>query len=281
MQKAGTAWLYDQLELHPDFWMPPLKELHFFDKAMDTKAADRLQRRARSDITRLNEARTSRDRRPFGERELEFVAKVGAIKGEPADLDKYAELFEGKGEQRSGDITPAYCYLPERTIAQIANAFPDLHIVLLVRDPIDRCWSALNMLVRRGGLTQEDLLNCDRLDVLLREDDVALRSYASDAWNRWSKFIPAERMSYFFFDQLIERPAELRAEIIAFLGADPGKASGARPADYNRKSDRHKLPMPDACRERLTEYFWDELLACATIFGGVASEWPHRFRVSR
>jgi hypothetical protein len=30
-QKAGTSWLYHQLTLHPDFWMPPIKELHYFD----------------------------------------------------------------------------------------------------------------------------------------------------------------------------------------------------------------------------------------------------------
>ena len=27
-QKGGTSWLYRQLEAHPDFWMPPVKELH-------------------------------------------------------------------------------------------------------------------------------------------------------------------------------------------------------------------------------------------------------------
>jgi hypothetical protein len=31
-QKAGTSWLYRQLEPHPDFWMPPVKELHYFDQ---------------------------------------------------------------------------------------------------------------------------------------------------------------------------------------------------------------------------------------------------------
>jgi hypothetical protein len=49
MQKAGTAWLYDQLETHPDFWMPPLKELHFFDKALETRAAGRLLPRVQSE----------------------------------------------------------------------------------------------------------------------------------------------------------------------------------------------------------------------------------------
>ena len=31
-QKAGTSWLYKQLSGHPDFWMPPWKELHYLNQ---------------------------------------------------------------------------------------------------------------------------------------------------------------------------------------------------------------------------------------------------------
>jgi hypothetical protein len=30
-QKSGTTWLDRNLRLHPDLWLPPEKELHFFD----------------------------------------------------------------------------------------------------------------------------------------------------------------------------------------------------------------------------------------------------------
>src|SRR5205809_6538559 len=36
-QKAGTSWLYRQLEPHADFWMPPVKELHYMDYLNRTK----------------------------------------------------------------------------------------------------------------------------------------------------------------------------------------------------------------------------------------------------
>ena len=36
-QKGGTTWLYQQLDSHPDFWMPPVKELHYFDQLSRTK----------------------------------------------------------------------------------------------------------------------------------------------------------------------------------------------------------------------------------------------------
>src|SRR5678815_3591458 len=32
VHKGGTTWLYQQFDSHPDFWMPPLKELHYFDQ---------------------------------------------------------------------------------------------------------------------------------------------------------------------------------------------------------------------------------------------------------
>jgi len=30
-QKAGTTWLFQNLRMHPQVWLPPEKEIHFFD----------------------------------------------------------------------------------------------------------------------------------------------------------------------------------------------------------------------------------------------------------
>ena len=50
-QKAGTRWLYDQLAFHPEFWMPPVKELHFFDGARPgLRKAKRLKARIDKDL---------------------------------------------------------------------------------------------------------------------------------------------------------------------------------------------------------------------------------------
>jgi len=32
VEKGGTSWLWQNLRLHPDIFMPPVKEIHFFDK---------------------------------------------------------------------------------------------------------------------------------------------------------------------------------------------------------------------------------------------------------
>lgn len=32
MQKAGTTWLAANLSKHPAVWVPPIKEIHYFDE---------------------------------------------------------------------------------------------------------------------------------------------------------------------------------------------------------------------------------------------------------
>jgi hypothetical protein len=34
-QKAGTTWLHENLSCHPDLFLPPEKELHYFDRHVD------------------------------------------------------------------------------------------------------------------------------------------------------------------------------------------------------------------------------------------------------
>src|SRR5206468_12793023 len=43
MPKAGTGWLSDQLQFHPDFWMPPVKSLHYLDLDVPEITAARRQ----------------------------------------------------------------------------------------------------------------------------------------------------------------------------------------------------------------------------------------------
>ena len=41
--RAGTTWLWTVLRQHPQIWMPPRKELHYFDRAEKYPTASHLQ----------------------------------------------------------------------------------------------------------------------------------------------------------------------------------------------------------------------------------------------
>src|SRR5690348_5733517 len=108
MQKAGTGWLYDQLDFDKSFWMPPVKELHYLDNALNRPRTmlDNMHRRGKQDLAEYNEERRQRNRRPLDERDLSFLGRALRIRGRAVDLDAYADLFQPKGDLLSGDITP-------------------------------------------------------------------------------------------------------------------------------------------------------------------------------
>ncbi|HEY4282320.1 MAG TPA: sulfotransferase [Chthoniobacterales bacterium] len=275
-QKAGTGWLYEQLRDHSDFWMPPVKELHFFDRITD--AGEALPERSvpyarkneeRIDIARLR-ARDDRDRR--------FLEQFSILWGRQApDLDQYAHLFEPKGHLISGDITPGYSILPENTIAKIVNRFPRTQVIFLARDPVERAWSQLSMYVRRGLIKRFDPNDLEQITAHLTRPEIVARSYPSETVHRWRRHVSAEHFRVFFFDDLKRDPVHLRASIVTVLGGDPKKMSDILPPDYNPKAVKQKLPLTESARTHLARFFEDELKACAVELGGPATDWAKRY----
>jgi len=77
-QKAGTSWLYRQLEPHPDFWMPPVKELHYLDQ--------------------LNRMKRFHPPRSGDERDASFLESMENLSARfYLDLESYGQLFQHKG----------------------------------------------------------------------------------------------------------------------------------------------------------------------------------------
>ena len=86
MPKAGTGWLYDQLSHHPDFWMPPVKELHYLDR---TKPLLKNSVRLLNNWVRACR-RAERNGLRWGEQESAFLEQVVSSVGEPRDVRRYA-----------------------------------------------------------------------------------------------------------------------------------------------------------------------------------------------
>ena len=257
-QKAGTTWLYQQLAAHPGFWMPPQKELHYFNE------------RGHAPIQAIPRKEDQRD--------VRFLAKLREL-GKKAwlDLPDYGQLFAAKGSLLSGDMTPAYCILPDEIIGMVLRCFPRLKVIFLARDPVERAWSQLSLGVRTGGIPAFDVTDpAEAIHHLLRPL-VILRSSPSMIAARWRRHVPADQFRVFFFDDLMRDAAGLRRSIIAFLGGDPEKASGQLRPENNVVPTVQRLPLSAEVRARIAEFFAEELRACAAELGGPAREWPSRY----
>jgi hypothetical protein len=261
VHKGGTTWLYQQLDSHPDFWMPPLKELHYFDQ---------LSRVQRSSSPRCRD-----------ERDLRFLESIKSLSAKPyIDFEHYARLFDAKGSLLSGDISPNYSTLSNKVIRQIVRYFPALKVIFLVRDPVERVWSHLTMEVRYHQIEPFDVTDIEEVNRNLLRRGMLLRSYPSAIVARWKRYVHPDRFRVYFFDDLQTNPNELRSSILDFLGADPDQRGSQVTAGRNSWAKGEKLPLTDEVRSHLAQFFKKELKTCAARLGGAARNWPARYGFS-
>jgi len=261
VHKGGTTWLYQQLDSHPDFWMPPVKELHYLDQ-----------------LSRVQRTSSPRCR---DERDLRFLESIKSLSARPyIDLENYAGLFEPKGSLLSGDISPNYSTLSNKVIRQVVGYFPNLKVIFLARDPVERVWSHLSMEVRYHQIEPFDVTDINEVSRNLLRRGMLLRSYPSAVFARWNRYVHPDRFRVYFFDDLQRNPAELRRSILHFLGADPEKPSRRVTTDQNSWAAMKKLLLTDNVRSYLAQFFKKELRICAARLGGPARDWPTRYGFS-
>lgn len=119
--KAGTTAFYSYLKQHPQVYMSPEKEPHFF--AFEGE--------------KLNFDGTA------GEQEW---INYGAI----TDVETYRQQFQGVSKQIAvGEASTLYLYIP-KTPDRIKHYVPDAKLIAMLRNPVDRAYSAF-LYQRRDG----------------------------------------------------------------------------------------------------------------------------------
>ena len=240
--------------------MPPIKELHYFDKL------------SRVQLSPLR----CRD-----ERDLRFLESLKSLSAKPyMDLENYARLFEPKASLLSGDISPSYSTLSNEVIRRVVEYFPTLKVIFLARDPVERVWSHLSMEVHYRQIEPFDVTDIGQVNRNLLRRGMRLRSYPSAIVARWKRYVHPDQFRIYFFDDLHRNPTELRRSILHFLGADPDKPIRRLTADYNSWAGMEKLPFTDKVRSHVARFFKKELKTCAGRLGGPARDWPARYGFS-
>lgn len=187
-------------------------------------------------------------------------------------LAGYAAKFRNAGTRIAGEITPGYAILPDARIDFISRVMPEIRIIYLMRDPVERAWSQVVMnAVEIGG---EDPATIDDASWLRRLDEprVRRRSDHLAVLDAWSRRVPRDRILIGWFEEIAEAPAELLARVHDFLGVDrrvPMESGVVRPGVG--------VPMPPGVRARLVEMMRPELAALADRYGGRCRGWYERW----
>lgn len=148
--KAGTTWLYEYLRDHREVCASPIKEMHYFDckyQPQDTLDwnsifAERLRKKARkSRILRgYISALFGRPQKLAGVDVLR--ERVDINDDDNAYLDFFGRRLTS-AHRAFGEFTPGYAALDVASLEKVKAIHPDMKILYVMRDPVQRFCSAL------------------------------------------------------------------------------------------------------------------------------------------
>jgi len=213
-QKAGTTWLHLNLRRHPGVWLPPVKELQYFNEIYV-----RRHRRWMEPYRRKHGIRAlchHIDKVPREKWNYRLIGRLADIIDAEISDEWYGSIFAlAQKRQICGEVSPQYSLLPDQGIEHILRLSPEVKIVFSLRDPIERNWSQIRMISTSKSLEpRTDLVRIAELpDVVQRANYPAIIA-------RWSKFVPEDRMLILFMEDILEKPLELMAQVCKFLGVD-------------------------------------------------------------
>jgi len=187
--KAGTTSLFQYMGQHPDVFVPSVKEPHFFSSrsSTDFKGPD-----------------------PRGHR---------------MTREAYLALFaEARHEKARGEATPVYLCDPEG-LERIRDEIPQARLIVALRQPVDRAYSAWLMKRRQGW---------ERLGFLeaLAEEPRRISEGWRPAWHyarlgryreqieQCRRCFPSSQIKVVLFDDLVRDPRTVVSELFRFLGVD-------------------------------------------------------------
>lgn len=222
-QKAGTTWFDRMLRQHPDIWLPPTKEVHYFNRAFEQRVNTSNNDARKIDTARMNSIlnsirRTLNSKQDLADQitEISLLSLIGAA--DPTD-ETYGRIFQyAPRSSICGEMTPNYARLPDEGIRHMLALQPKTKIMFVLRDPIERDWSQLRMQDQRNEM--------QHLGYAKRLARPALAGYSDYATTieRYRRHIPAGNFLILFFDDIAERPDVFLRTVCDFLGVDAGRA---------------------------------------------------------
>ena len=210
--KAGTTSIYRYLSKHPDVYMSPIKEPHYFCKDIRCKNFNK---------SYLENSRFNLD---------DYLSKHILIEKHIAYIEdelQYLELFRDvKNEKMIGEASTGYLY--SKVAAQEIYEF-DSHakIVMVIRNPIDRAFSHWMMDLRDNDVCHKSFIDAIADDQAKKEKGwgeshlyIELGLYFEQI-KRYQDVFCKDQILIMLYDDLKDNAYKFYSEIVSFLNLEP------------------------------------------------------------
>lgn len=183
------------------------------------------------------------------------------------------------GAPMTGEASPYYLFHPCGA-DRIARDLPGVRVIVMLRDPVERAYSAHRQETHRGFETEDFERALDLEPERLRGEEERLiadpeyvsfhhqhhayvqRGEYAPQLDRFTRLLGAERVLVLESDAFFSDPEPSWTRILEFLGLQPW-----RPAEFGRHNARPAAPMVTATRERLRAHYEVFDLALAGVLG--------------
>lgn len=252
-QKAGTTWLHRQLAAHPRADMGMVKEYHVWDAVFVESC--------RMYLWQPEDGETP---------ERALLRRMQSVDGV---YETYFRSLVSGGVGVTGDMTPSYACLDASHLAiireRLERAGFTVKVVFLMRDPVERNWSALRMMQRnrseRGvAVTDDDLLA--RFEAFYARPGMVERTRYDRTVTALRAAFETESLHFGFFETLFT-DASMR-DLSDFLGLDLSWADADEKINASRP-----LALPRHLQDRCREYFSEVYEFCHDQFPETRDLW--------
>ncbi len=145
-QRAGTTWLSYYLRKRPDVFISPIKELHFFDQKFRPDLCGNFSEQFARQLNELVDPNNMTEADLKKPRVKRLLDRLEMDQDDRAYLRYFSERLSGI-EKALGEITPSYCLIGEKGFSFVKSLLESeglkVKIVFLMRDPVERYYSAL------------------------------------------------------------------------------------------------------------------------------------------
>jgi hypothetical protein len=184
--------------------------------------------------------------------------------------DWYLSLFKGGQGKVKGEITPAYAILDPRDVEAIKKLMPNLKVIFLIRNPIDRVWSHIRFFWTAGSY--KDMDSIQRLKLFCDDPQQELRSDYMRTIDIWRTFFSEKHFCVAFYDDIVEAPETLLTTIFEFIGVDP-RAFDMGQLSRERINASRERKIPKELEVFLAEKYYSQIETLNQRFEGHTRFW--------
>jgi hypothetical protein len=207
--RCGTTSLFDALGEHPDVFCCPVKEPNHFATELRERPWVMESARRRGVLIEPGSAA------------LTVLPRVAIT----PDYDMYLRLFEDwEGQTAIGEASTAYLMSP-RAAAAIAQRQPEARIIVVLRQPVERARSEIQMHAQLGRTLGDDENGLPKT--------IRASLYAPQI-RRYLDMFGREQILFLLFDDMMADPAATLRTVFAHIGVDPAMAEGIRLKHHNQ-----------------------------------------------